>query len=214
MGMTLCFGASGRQALAAVWVVALAHAPMVWGATATKVAPVTAAVAQAPLLRLNPGASQIAFTARQIGVPMEGRFKRFTAQVWLDPKRPETGQVQVRIDLTSATLGADGEALLQEDAWFNTAKFPQAEFVSKQIKSVGPGRLQVLGVFKLKGVSQDIAVPVTLVSSGSQLVATGSFTLPRLAYQVGNGEWADTGVIADDVQVQFSWQLQGVPPVK
>jgi cytochrome b561 len=37
--------------------------------------------------------SEIAFTTRQMGVPVEGRFGKFSAQIALDPKKPETGSV-------------------------------------------------------------------------------------------------------------------------
>ncbi len=210
--------AHGRIWASSLMVLSLAPAAQIALAENANKPPVAAVVPSAgnqpPLLRLNSAGSQISFIAKQVGVPMEGQFKRFDAQVHLDPAHPETGNVQVRIDVASATLSADGETMLQDVAWFNTAKFPQAEFVSRQIKSVGPGKLEVLGMFKLKGVSRELKVPVTLVASGAQWTATGSFSLPRLAYQVGNGEWADTSVVADEVQVKFSWQLQGNRPAK
>lgn len=217
-GHRLFAHADGRIGASVVMALSLAlaaqHAQAVSANKPPLASTVTSAVAQAPLLRLNPAGSQITFIAKQVGVPMEGQFKRFDAQVHLDPAHPETGSVQVRIYLASATLNADGETMLQDVAWFNTAKFPQAEFVSRQIKSVGPGKLEVLGTFKLKGMSKELKVPVALVASGAQWVATGGFSLPRLAYQVGNGEWADTSVVADEVQVKFSWQLQGNKPAK
>lgn len=173
-----------------------------------------AATAVAPLLRVKPADSLLAFTAKQIGVPMDGRFRRYDAQIRLDPKRPETGQVQISIDLGSVAMGGEEDDMLKSADWFHIAKFPKATFVSQQIKSVGPGRLQVSGVFTLKGVARSLVVPVTLAPTAGEWVATGRFSLPRLAYQVGSGEWADINVIADEVVVQFSLRLQGTPAVK
>jgi len=42
-------------------------------------------------------------------------------------------------------------------------------------------------------------------------VATGSFALKRLDFKVGEGDWADTSVVANDVQVRFKLTLQGLP---
>ena len=41
-------------------------------------------------------------------------------------------------------------------------------------------------------------------------MATGSFSLKRLAYKIGEKEWADTSMVADDVQVKFKLSLTGV----
>ncbi len=198
--------------LAPMW--ALAAPATVRPAVTQTPTPAGAAVPAAPLLKLKAAESLVAFTARQIGVPMEGRFTRYDTQIRLDPKRPETGQVQIGIDLTSVAMGAEEDSMLKEPAWFHTAKFPKATFVSQQIKAVGPGRLQVSGVFTLKGVARQLVVPVALTPAGAEWVASGRFSLPRLAYQVGSGEWSDINVIADEVVVQFSFRLLGAPAVK
>ena len=41
--------------------------------------------------------------------------------------------------------------------------------------------------------------------------ATGAFTLKRLDYRIGEGDWTDTSIVASEVQVQFKLVLQGVP---
>lgn len=42
------------------------------------------------------------------------------------------------------------------------------------------------------------------------ITATGTFALKRLAYKIGENEWADTSMVADDVQVKFKLALTGV----
>jgi polyisoprenoid-binding protein YceI len=49
----------------------------------------TAAIAQQ---KLNPAQSEIAFTSKQMGVPVEGRFRKFDAQVAFDPKQPQAAK--------------------------------------------------------------------------------------------------------------------------
>ena len=63
----------------------------------------------------------------------------------------------------------------------------------------------------IKGQSRDLVVPVTLSNAGAQTVATGSFMLKRLDFKVGDGDWADTSVVANEVQVRFKLALQGLP---
>lgn len=161
--------------------------------------------------RLVPAASEVTFTARQIGVPMEGRFKRFDAQIALDPKQPQSGKVSFSVDLGSVSMGPETDAELIKPEWFNAARFPKATFVSTVIQPAGPARFQVTGKLVIKGQSRDLVVPVTLSAAGAQTMATGSFVLKRLDFKVGDGDWADTSVVANEVQVRFKLALQGLP---
>lgn len=185
--------------------------PALWLALTLPLAAAPPALAQPRPAQLVAAQSEIVFTTRQMGVPVEGRFGSFGATVALDPKRPEAGSVAFTIDTASARFGAaelDGE--LGKPIWLSSAKFPQATFQSASIKAAGPGRFDVAGRLTIKGASQDIVVPVTLVQSGSSGTASGSFTLKRLAFKVGEGEWSDTSMLADDVLVRFKLALGGL----
>jgi polyisoprenoid-binding protein YceI len=178
----------------------------------------TLAQAQPQPAQLVPAGSEIAFTTRQMGVPVEGKFGRFTAQVALDPKKPETGSVAFSIDTGSARFGsAELDAEVPKATWLNVPKFPQATFASSAIKAAGPGKFEVAGKLTIKGAVRDVVVPVQVTQAGapSGLVSTasGSFTIKRLEFKVGDGEWADTSMLANDVQVRFKLQLSGLAPL-
>ncbi|RZU01202.1 YceI family protein [Rivibacter subsaxonicus] len=172
------------------------------------------APACAQVAKLVPAQSEVSFSVKQMGVPVEGKFTRFDAQVQLDPKKPETGKVGFTIDIASATMGNDeSDAELPKAPWFNTAKFPQATFQSSAIKAVGPGKFEVAGKLSIKGNVRDVVVPVTLSQSGANSVATGGFAIKRLEFKIGEGEWTDTSMVANDVQVKFKLALSGMPPL-
>ena len=164
--------------------------------------------------KLVPAQSEIAFVSRQMGVPVEGKFKKFDAQVSLDPKQPEGGKVALTIDVGSASLGVpETDAELPKAPWFNTARFPQASFQSSAIKSLGGGKFEVKGMLDIKGNARELVVPVTLSQQGATSTATGSFTIKRLDFKIGEGEWADTSMVANDVQVKFRLVLTGLAPL-
>jgi polyisoprenoid-binding protein YceI len=145
-------------------------------------------------------------------VPLEGRFKTFDAQVAFDPAKPASGNIQFTIDTASATVGVrESDVELPKAVWFNVAQFPKATFQSGAIKALGDGRFEVAGKLAIKGHSRDVTVPITLTQSGASTTATGSFALKRLAFRIGDGEWADTSMVADDVVVRFKLALTGVP---
>jgi len=56
-------------------------------------------------------------------------------------------------------------------------------------------------------------VPVTLTQSGGATTANGAFTVKRLDFRIGDGEWKDVSVVANEVQVKFKLALTGVGPL-
>lgn len=181
-------------------------------ATVLAVCAVTAA-AQSPI-RLQPSQSEVLFVTRQMGVPVEGRFKTFDAALDLDPKKPEAGSVSVQIAMLSGLLGVpEADAELPKPIWFNVAKFPQATFQSTAIKSQGNGKFLVNGRLTIKGIARDIAVPVTITQAGPLSTATGTFVVKRLDHTIGQEEWTDTTVVANDVQVKFKLTFTGLAPL-
>ena len=165
---------------------------------------------------LQSAASEIAFTTRQMGVPVEGKFSRFTAQIALDPKKPEAGNVAFAIDTGSARFGApEIDAEVPKPTWLNVPKFPHATFQSSAVKAAGSGKFEVAGKLSIKGAVRDVVVPVQVAQSGSGAAltstATGSFTIRRLDFKVGEAEWADTSMLGNDVVVRFKLVLTGLP---
>lgn len=168
-----------------------------------------------PTAKLVADKSQIAFVTKQMGVPMEGAFKKFDAQVAFDPKKPEGGSVALQIAIAGAGFGvAMSDAELPKAPWFDAEKFPQATFQSSAIKALGDGKFEMAGKLTIKGTTKQVTVPFAIApAGGNHAVATGSFTLQRLDYKVGDGEWTDTSVVGNDVQVRFKFTLAGLGPL-
>ena len=169
------------------------------------------AFAQAKVI---PAQSQIAFAIKEMGVPVEGRFGKWTADIAFDPKKPETGKVAFTIATASASLGApETDAEVPKAEWFNVAKFPNATFASTAIKAKGGGKFDVAGKLTIKGTTKDVVVPIALTQAGPATTATGAFTIKRNDFHVGEGEWTDTSQLADEVAVKFKIALTGVAPL-
>ena len=88
-------------------------------------------------------------------------------------------------------------------AWFNVKAFPKATFVTQQIKAVGAHQFDVTGVLTIKGKSQDIKFPLTLIAQGNAAVLSGSFVLRRADFGIGEGIWSKFDVVANNIQVNF-----------
>ncbi len=168
--------------------------------------------------KLSPAQSEIGFAIKQMGVPVEGKFKKFDAQITLDPRKPQDGKVAFSIDTASAGFGSpETDAEVPKAPWFNAARFPQATFQSSAIKGLGGGKFEVSGKLAIKGQTRDVVVPVQLTQTGAGAAAistaTGSFAIKRLEFKIGDGEWADTSMVANEVQVKFKLALTGMAPI-
>jgi polyisoprenoid-binding protein YceI len=160
--------------------------------------------------KIVPGQSEVAFVSKQMGVPVQGKFERYDGQVNVDPAKPEGGQVSFTVELGSAAIGTpETLAELKKPEWFDVVKFPTATFQSSSIKSLGSGKLDVTGKLTIKGITHEIHLPITLAQQGDTLKVNGEFTIKRLDYKIGAGEWGDTSLVANEVLVKPRLTIQG-----
>jgi polyisoprenoid-binding protein YceI len=154
--------------------------------------------------------SEIRFVSKQMGVNVEGSFRKWKANIVFLPDNLARSKADIDIDLSSVDLASDdSEAEAKSPIWFDSAKFPIAHFGSTSITSLGPDKYSVAGRLSLKGISRDAIVPIALKKDAAgNRVAEGRFTLKRLDYKIGDkGLWADPENVADDVIVMFRMVL-------
>lgn len=163
-----------------------------------------AAAYAADLTGFAPEKSSITFVSKQMGVPVDGKFRKFNAKLAVDPATPEAGKVQIDIDLASVdTASKDGDDEVKGKNWFNVAAFPKASFVSSGVKALGGGKYDAAGKLTIKGTTRDISVPFTVKPDAAGALFEGGFKINRLQFKVGEGPWGDTDTVADEVQIRF-----------
>ena len=156
------------------------------------------------LTQLLASKSSITFTSKQMGVAVNGGFRKFDAQLVIDPAKPEAGKARVDVDLASIDAGSsDADTEVKGKGWFNTAAFPKASFVSSSVKALGDGRFEAHGSLTIKGISRETVIPFLIRNEGAGAWLEGGFVLPRLQFKIGEGMWSDTSTVADEVQVKF-----------
>ncbi|WP_027866500.1 YceI family protein [Massilia alkalitolerans] len=162
------------------------------------------AVAIAAPLKTDPAKSSVTATFKQMGVPVEAKFKQFAAQIDYDAAKPAASKASVEIQTASLDLGdPDYNKEVTKKEWFNTAQFPKASFVSSAIAPAGAGKLNVSGKLTIKGRSADVSFPLSVKAEGGKQVFEGQLPIKRLAFNIGEGEWKDTSMVADEVVIKF-----------
>ncbi len=153
---------------------------------------------------LVPQKSSVAFTSKQMGVAVDGRFRKFAATIAFDPAKPTAATAKIDIDLASIDAGskdADDEVVGKQ--WFNIKAFPTASFTSTSVKALGGDRYEAVGRIAIKGKSQDAVLPFIVKQDATGASFDGGFVLKRLDFAIGEGPWSDVGTVANEVQIKF-----------
>ena len=154
--------------------------------------------------QVNAAKSAINFTYQQMGVKMDGNFRKFSSQLSFDQARPTEAKASFDVDLASIDAGSsEADQEVAGKAWFNTKAFPTARFVAGSVKPLGGNRYEVAGKLTIKGRSQDIVVPASFSAQGNSGVFDGSFTIRRGDFAIGEGSWAKFDIVANDILVKF-----------
>jgi polyisoprenoid-binding protein YceI len=156
---------------------------------------------------LDSSKSTLEFQFEQAGAQNKGKFTKFQTTLDLSPESPQTGKLDVVVDMTSLDTGdKDRDDTLRGADLFSIAKFPQAHFTATQITKTATG-FDAAGKLTLRGVTKDIHVPFTFKTSDAGYLS-GKTTIKRLDFGVGQGDWKSTEWVGADVTVTYSLRLQ------
>jgi polyisoprenoid-binding protein YceI len=166
-------------------------------------------VTQAADWRMDAAGSKLEYIATLQKARVSGTFRQFDARVRFDPNRPDDSRVDVTVAVTSADMiDPDVNKAIQGPDWFDSAKFPQAVFHADEIRQAGENRYLARGALTLKGIEQQVEVPVVWTDGAGAATITGEFTLKRAAFRIGLGDWGSTDVVGSDVTVKFNVRLR------
>ncbi len=165
----------------------------------------SAPVFAAPTWKIIPADSSLTFTATQNNAPITGSFKKFTGNIQFDPADLKSSRVEIDVDIASVTAGDSQVAdTLKTKDWFNVTVFPHAVFKATDFVKTGDKKYEAKGVLTIRAKT----IPMVLVFNlddyaANKAHATGSTTLQRTQFGVGQGDWSKTDAIKDDVRVDF-----------
>jgi polyisoprenoid-binding protein YceI len=165
----------------------------------------------APAWTIDPAASRVTFASSFNGTAFTGTFRRWNTQIRFDPRNLAGSSVRATIDVASAVTGsADRDQSLPSADWFSAQAHPQATFTATNFTAVGPNRYRAAGVLNIRGVARPLTLPFTLVITGQgaqqRARMNASIGINRLAFGIGQGQWATGEVVPArvDVSVQIA----------
>ena len=163
------------------------------------------AYATIPAWEIIPSQSSLTFTATQNGAPVSGQFKNYTGEITFDQKDLKHSKVDIIVDIGSiAASYSDLTAALLTPDWFNAQVFPKAIFKSSDFKKTGEKTYQASGSLTIRDKTSPVRLIFTAIEPSQNMIhVEGSTTLKRSDFGVGQGEWASTKEIKDEVNVNF-----------
>lgn len=164
----------------------------------------SASVQAAEYTQVQADKSTVSFSYKQMGVAMDGKFRKFASQLRFDPAQPAKASATIDVDLASIDTGTtEADTEVAGKTWFNTKAFPVARFESKGVKVLAGNKYEITGTLTIKGKTLPVTLPVTFAAQGKTGVFEGSFTLRRGDYAIGEGSWSAFDIVANDIVVKF-----------
>ena len=179
----------------------------------------TAAVASAQVSRwqIDPAHSEADFTIKHMGISnVHGRFGNVNGSLTLDDNGITKSNVNATVDVTTVDTGvAQRDTHLKSPDFFDSAKYPEMTFVSKNLSSVD-GQLQLTGDLTLHGVTKSVTLAVEGPSKEqldpygkTRRAFSATTTIHRQDFGLtwnGNLKSGDS-VLGDDVKVELDIEL-------
>jgi polyisoprenoid-binding protein YceI len=171
-----------------------------------------AAVAQAGTWQIDPNHSSAQFSARHLGVStVRGAFTKVSGSAQYDPSDPTKNSLNATIQAASVDTRVEmRDNDLRSPNFLDAQKFPTITFQSKQVKSVGSGRLQIAGDLTIHGVTKEVTLDVEGPSApikdpwGNQRIgASASTKINRKDFGVNGAP----GVVGDDINITIDVEL-------
>lgn len=160
--------------------------------------------------------SAVSFTIRHIFTPVLGQFNEYDGDVYFDPNNLKESKIDVKIQVSSIdTRNQKRDSHLQSPDFFDAKKFPEIRFKSSSFKKTGNNEFVAVGELTIKDVAKTIELPFKLLgiadhpmAKGKKIAAFETTTqLNRNEYNVGSGEWVETAVVGEDVDVKITLEL-------
>lgn len=113
--------------------------------------------------------ASIEFRVSHLGYSfVAGRFNTFAGDFSFDETKIADSKVNVTINTASVDSNhAERDKHLRSPDFLNTAKFPEASFVSTSVDDKGDGKFVLNGNFTFNGVTKPLAIDAKIIGEGS-----------------------------------------------
>jgi len=158
-------------------------------------------------LQADGTSGKLEFSGTQAGAKFTGAFGKFRVKLDFDPANPAQGSLDVTVETGSVnTQDAERDEVLRSPDFFWVEKYPEATYHAARFERDGSS-WRVPGELAVRGAKKPVPVVFTLTPAAGGSAMKGSASL---AFGLGQGDWASTEWVGDDVEIRFDLKLTPV----
>ena len=145
--------------------------------------------------RVDTAKSTLTFSGTYQSGPFTGKFGKFDAAISYDEADLSKAKFDVKVDVASVdTQSSERDDTLKTADFFDTAKFPQAHFVTSSFERGADGGVLAKGTLTIREQSKPVTLKVQFAASAAGTALDVDTTLNRLDFGLGtSSDWADIG---------------------
>jgi polyisoprenoid-binding protein YceI len=181
---------------------------LLWGSALIAMAGGAMAQAGPVRYRIQPDASDVTFQATSRLMNADGHFHHLSGEVVADPRDFRSARVSLSIEAASLDTGIGmRDNHLRSEDFFDVKRFPTITFESARVEGSG-GQVTVVGRLTVRGVTREVAVPVSVNVTDTALMASGELVVNRREF--GLSYQSVLNPIGNDVRVAFTFRARAV----
>jgi len=162
---------------------------------------------QAATWVIAPDESRVTFTYSYGTDPYTGEFKNVQATFDIDPMSPGSCKFEVTIPI--ADIAVDSPEVLDyllDYELFDVDQWPNATFSAQKCTLKSLNSFESEGTLTIRDQTHPLTFPfdfeVEMVDGQPRFHLTSEVTIQRLQFGVGQGYWANTGEVPNDVLIK------------
>jgi len=159
--------------------------------------------AQAATWELDAAKSKVVFQYSYKTKPYEGEFKNVKATFKIDPTSPAACEFSVTIPIASLYVSSKEVVdYLLDIELFDVDQFPTATFKANKCRLQSVNSFVSDGTLTIRDKTRPMSFPFKLEVGAKGFHLTSEVTIKRLDFGVGQGYWANTAEIPNDVRIK------------
>lgn len=168
----------------------------------------SAVTANAAAWEIDPNESVVTFEYSYEGTPYKGQFGNINATFDIDPMNPSSCEFMVEIPIAGIKVdSAEVLDYLLDLEMFDVDQWPTASFKANSCSLQSMSSFVADGTLTIRDQTHPISFPFNLdieVYDGQpRFHLTSEVTIQRLDFGVGQGYWANTATIPNDVIISI-----------
>ncbi len=167
---------------------------------------------------IDPDHSSVTFKVRHLAISsVDGQFADVQGSFLYDPANPSASKASATINATSInTRQTKRDDHLKSPDFLDVSKFPQIQFVSREIKEATPSSFKAVGDLTIRGVTKPVTLDVAVGGTAKDMYGndraafSATTTINRKDFGLVWNKVLETGALVVGDEVKIALEVEGI----